>query len=141
MEPPSHMPRGEGQVLSAIQQKQIMRACDHRCECCRQQFQRYILEIHAIGEDTTANSQGCDIDERHVIVMCARCWHSTKNLPGSNAILQSIAVERAPEIRAQIQRILAKKPTPYMPETEFDLAELFADAYDTNGMDLFLNGM
>jgi len=141
MEPPSHAPKGRGRVLSAIQQKQIMRACDNRCECCRQQYPRYILEIHTIGGGIIANPQGSEINERHVVVMCAQCWHATKNLPESNAMLRSIVRERPPEIRARIQRILAKKSAPYMPETEFDLAELFADAYDNNGMDLFLNGM
>jgi hypothetical protein len=141
MEPPSHAPKGEGQVLSAIQQKQIMRACDHRCECCRQQYPRYILEVRTFGDRTTASLQGTEIDERHVVVICAQCWHATKNLPEGDALLRGIAAERPPDIRAKVQRILARKSAPYMPETEFDLAEIFADAYDHNGLDLFLNGM
>ncbi|HDR72894.1 MAG TPA: hypothetical protein ENN85_03120 [Methanoculleus sp.] len=111
-----------------------MRACANRCECCKREYPRYILEVHAIGESSRIN-------ERQVVVMCAQCWHSTKNLPGHSALLRSIIAERPPEIRAKIQRILVKKSAPYMPETEFDLAEVFAEAYDNNGMDLFLNGM
>jgi hypothetical protein len=140
MEPPS-VTIGERRVLSPIRQKQIMRACDNRCDCCRQQYPRYILDVHVIGEGRSANPQEGGIDERHVLVLCAQCWYAMKALPGSDAMLRSIPARRPPEIRAKIQRILDRKSAPYMPETEFDLAELFAEAYDHNAMDLFLNGM
>lgn len=138
---PSSRTQGGGGVLSAIQKKQIMRACANRCECCKQEYPRYILEVRVIGGGATANSRAPGITERDVVVTCAQCWHATRSLEGSDGILRSITAERPPEVRASIQSILAKKSKSYMPETEFDLEELFADAFDLNGMDLFLNGM
>jgi hypothetical protein len=140
MEPASRT-HGGGEVLSAIQQKQIMRACANRCECCKQEYPRYILEVRVIGGRASANPRAPGIIERDVVVTCAQCWHATRKLEESERIFRSITAERPPEVRAKIQRILDQKSKSYMPETEFDLEELFADAFDLNGMDLFLNGM
>jgi hypothetical protein len=141
MEPSSHANKGGVRVLSDIQQKNIMRACDNRCECCGQQYSRYILEIRGIGESETRPHPVRRINEGDVVVICARCWHATKGMTGHDALLRSIVRERPKEVKIRIQEILDHKSAPYMPETDFDLAELFAEAYDPNAMDLFLNGM
>lgn len=118
-----------------------MRACDNRCECCRQEYPRYILAVYRIGGGTGEESNDEGMDESGVLVLCARCWYALKAHPEADAMFRSIAARRHVEIREAIQDILEKKSAPYMPETDFDLAELFAEAYDHNGMDLFLNGM
>ncbi|WP_305066752.1 HNH endonuclease [Methanoculleus sp.] len=131
----------QGQAgISAVQVKRIKLAVGCICERCRRMFRLPLLEIHYIREHCRLGGRRTENVEENLIVLCSACHQKVHATSHAERELAALRSARPASVRGAIRTILSQQSRTIHPPADIDLAEVFREALEVGGIDLFLNG-
>jgi hypothetical protein len=111
-------------------------ATAQRCECCGSRVGALFLELHCIPEIHEGDRDRNPV--QHILIVCPGCHASihARSVPRWEQRL--LVVTRRRETEEKIRKVFFQKP--YTAPPSPDPADLFAAAFSSGEIDLFLNG-